>query len=80
MLDVDDIGLPNEGRTARGFLLISGAFISIELHITWDAFEDAFQTGTYEYRINDTGDILRATISSFSITVGLSLASGLITT
>jgi hypothetical protein len=62
LLDIDDIDLPEDGRSANGFLLVSGAFASIELQLQWESFEDAYQTGTYEIRVNATGDMIMSTL------------------
>ena len=62
LLDVDDTELPEEDREMSGFLLVSGNFLSIEIHISWEEFDDAFQTGIHEFRLNEAGELLASSM------------------
>ena len=60
LLHIEDPNLPPEGRSHHGFLMVSGQFLAIEVHVAWDdedgyPLEDAFQSGMHEFEIDRVG-------------------------
>ncbi len=57
LVGVDDPLLPPDGRSQEGMLLVSGSYMSLEIHMTWydqvgEPLEDAFQTGVHEFQLD----------------------------
>jgi len=71
LVHIEDPLLSTDGRSHRGFLLVSGNFLAIEVHIAWDApdgepIEDAHQSGIHEFQVDPFGRLVtRALIGSF---------------